>query len=96
MDNRWARRRSYSEHAHDGSGGRWSLCPECGKRTYWSRRSAKVAARQGVGGRPYECGKPGSGRWHLTTITAYRREYYRDQYEQQAQQERGNTDEQDT
>ena len=70
MDNRWARRRSYSEHAHDGSGGRWSLCPECGK--------------------------PGSGRWHLTTITAYRREYYRDQYEQQAQQERGNTDEQDT
>jgi hypothetical protein len=81
MDSRWQRRRAYKAHAHDGSGGRWSPCPECGKRTYWSRRSAKTAARQGIGGRPYECERPGTRRWHLTTIDADSRQWFREQYE---------------
>jgi hypothetical protein len=81
MDKRWERRRSYKEHAHDGTGGRWSLCTVCGKRSYWSRRSAKTAARQGNGGHPYECEEPGTGRWHLTTVDARSRQWFRDRDE---------------
>lgn len=44
----------------------WFRCPDCGKRTYTSRRDAKrVCTRARDGGKPsaYEC-EPGSGRWH--------------------------------
>lgn len=57
----------------EDTSGKWVQCPACGKRTYWSRRAAKLAARRGKGGRPYECTE-GSGHWHLTTISAARRE----------------------
>lgn len=45
----------------------WHPCPECGKRTYPSRKDARRVARQIQGSGPrqsaYECA-PDTGRWH--------------------------------
>jgi negative regulator of replication initiation len=48
-------------------------CPECGKRAYTSKATAKKAARQlypGARTRAYSC--PGTPWWHLTSQDAER------------------------
>jgi negative regulator of replication initiation len=66
------------------------ICPECGKRAYTSKATAKAAARRlypGARIRAYSC--PGTPWWHLTSQDAERTARMRDQ--QAARPERSRT-----